>query len=79
MSTKNKRFKLRQIREEKGLSLEQVADSTGIKVPNLSMIERGLQGVSINNAAKLVEFYGRETITEMELLYPDRFPVAQAA
>lgn len=70
---------LRRIREQRGLSLEQVSESTGIKVPNLSMIERGLQGVSISNAEKLVEFYGRETITEMELLYPERFPVAQAA
>lgn len=70
---------LRKIREEKNYTLEKVSEETGIAVPNLSMIERGLQGVSISNAEKLVEFYGAETITEMELLYPERFPVAQAA
>lgn len=70
---------LRKIRDDLGYTLEQVSDATGIKVPNLSMIERGMQGVSTDVAAKLVEFYGRDTITEMELLYPERFVERQAA
>lgn len=79
MNTEKTMLPLRKIRDGLGYTLEQVSDATGIKVPNLSMIERGMQGVSTDVAAKLVEFYGSDTITEMELLYPERFTEQRAA
>lgn len=70
---------LRGIREAKGFTIEYVSTATGIAQPTISQIERGGRGVSIDVAEKLVEFYGRDTITEMELLYPERFVDQQAA
>ena len=64
---------LRRVRLEKGKTLNDVADATGIKVPNLSLMERGQMGITPRNAELLVEFLGRDAITEEMILYPERF------
>jgi transcriptional regulator with XRE-family HTH domain len=79
MSTINIVPQLRKIRLAKRFTLEQVSNATGIGIPNLSEMERGNYGVSKDAAAKLADFYGRDTITEMELLYPERYAEQQAA
>ncbi|KKK61393.1 hypothetical protein LCGC14_3014760 [marine sediment metagenome] len=63
---------LRKIRKERNKSLEQVAESVGIHPANLSRIERGIQSASKDLAENLSIYYG-QAITEIEILYPERF------
>ena len=71
--------RLREVRVQAGLTLRQVSDGTGVKVPNLSLIERGLMGVTPRVAERLASFFGRDRITEEHLLYPERFKEVKAA
>lgn len=51
--------KLRNIRESKGLSLDDVHESTGITNSRLSRIERGLnEHPSLDDISVLLKFYG---------------------
>lgn len=79
MSTNKSTSLLREMREKNGFSLEYVAGETGIKASNLSMMERGQGGISPSSAEKLVKFYNDEMLTEMQLLYPERFTEERAA
>lgn len=63
---------LRKVRLGKGLTLTEVARSTGIDEGNLSRLERGEQGASPDVAEKLTKFYDGE-VTELEILYPERY------
>lgn len=71
---------LRAIREKLGRTIDQVSESTGIAGATLSQIERGIGNRSITPemAQKLADYYGRDTINEMQMLYPERFiePIA---
>lgn len=63
---------LRRIRLARQKSLEEVAAAIGVHNSTLSRIERGGE-TSAKTAADLVAYFG-EGITEMEILYPERFP-----
>lgn len=69
---------LRSIREKKKKTIEEVAAAIGIDESTLSQIERGKRGITPRVAEKLVGYYGRRKITEMKLLYPERFFVTAA-
>ncbi|MGF6153994.1 helix-turn-helix domain-containing protein [Pseudomonas fluorescens] len=46
---------------------------------NLSRIERGLQRASPQMAESICKVFGKKTLTEIHVLYPDRFAVNAAA
>lgn len=64
---------LRRLRESRKQTLKDVSSALDIDTGNLSRIERGLQ-VSPDVAAKLVNYFGRQHISELEILYPERYP-----
>lgn len=63
---------LRKLRERCGLTLQEVADAVGTNTGVLSRIERGTP-TSPDMAEKLVEYYGRRRINELQILYPERY------
>jgi transcriptional regulator with XRE-family HTH domain len=50
--------KLRLLRRERGLSLQQVADSTGISSSFLSLVETGKNDLTVARLIRLVGYYG---------------------
>jgi putative transcriptional regulator len=58
------------------MTLEQLASATGIDTGNLSRIEHGKQR-SPEAAEKIVRFFGRHQINELQILYPERYPEAE--
>ena len=50
---------LRELRHERGLTLTQAADRTGLHKARLSELERGLRGPSYDELHALGRFYGR--------------------
>lgn len=67
---------LRLVRQARNLTLQVVADAVGIDTGSLSRIEQGKQGCSSETAAKLAAFFGPADITELEILYPERYETA---
>lgn len=65
--------RLARVRLTHGWTLQEVADAIGIDTGSLSRLERGRQGASPETAARLADLYGRREITELEILYPERF------
>lgn len=63
---------LRQARESRNMTIQQVAIAIGTDSGNLSRIERGLQVPSKDLAEKLVKHFDGE-ITEIQILWPERF------
>lgn len=63
---------LRRLRRARRLTVAEVSRAIGIDQGNLSRIERGEQ-FSRRAAAALVAYYGGDAISEIEILYPDRF------
>lgn len=63
---------LRQSREKRALTLQQVAGAVGIDTGNLSRIERGLQVPTKDLTEKLARFFDNE-VTETQIIYPERF------
>jgi quercetin dioxygenase-like cupin family protein len=59
---------LRELRREKGSSLVQVADATGISKSFLSLVESGRSDITIGRLLRLVSFYGANI---SDLLPPD--------
>ena len=49
--------KLRQLRQERNLTLQQVADGTGFAVSFLSQLERDKVSISVDNLERLAQFY----------------------
>ena len=68
---------LRQVRERKGQTITEVGRAVTVDPGNLSRIENCKQKASTELAEKLAKHFGHE-ISEMEILYPDRFIVADA-
>lgn len=68
---------LRSLREARGLTATQVASAVGMVQSSYTRIENGL-GASPDSAAKLAEFFGREFITELHILYPERYATPPA-
>lgn len=56
--------KLRTIRQERGLTLRQAAERTGLSTSFISSLERGVTGASLATLRRLVEAYGR-TVGEL--------------
>src|SRR5262245_37861498 len=48
---------LRSLRKERGLSLEQVADATGVSRSFLSLVETGRSDITLGRLMRLVQFY----------------------
>jgi len=69
---------LRQIRERKGQTITEVGRAVTVDPGNLSRIENCKQKASTELAEKLAKHFHHE-ITEMEILYPDRFIVADTS
>lgn len=69
---------LRLAREARNLTLKQVADAVGTDGGNLSRVERGTQTPSKELTEALVKFYGVKNLSEVQILFPERF-TAQAA
>ena len=67
---------LRQARENRSLTIQQVATAVGIDSGNLSRIERGLQVPSKELTEKLAKYFGGE-ITELQIIYPERFAAGE--
>ncbi len=67
---------LKALRKQRGLTLKEVAEAIGTDTGNLSRIESGDQK-SPQLAEKLVKFYGEGAITEIQILYPERFVIAE--
>ncbi|MCY1516242.1 Helix-turn-helix domain protein [compost metagenome] len=63
---------LRRAREQRKLTIQQVAVSVDIDPGNLSRIERGIQVPSKALAEKLSQAYGG-AVSETEIIYPERF------
>lgn len=66
---------LKRARKNKGITLEKVAELVQSDTGNLSRIERGLQTPSKELIAKLVELFADEGLTELKILFPERFEV----
>lgn len=61
------------LRELLGQTQLEVAEAVGISRAFLSKIERGQESPSPELAARLVKHFGDGRITEMQILYPERF------
>lgn len=57
----NTKSKLRLIREERKMTLKQVADLVGISKVYLSLIERGMRGPSYSLAANIASVFSLST------------------
>ncbi|WP_288082877.1 helix-turn-helix transcriptional regulator [Pseudomonas sp.] len=69
---------LRRARKAKGWSLEEVVKRLGAigelaDTGNLSRIERGVQRASPDLAEKLCQVFGKRALSELHILYPDRY------
>ena len=63
---------LRTLREARGLTATQVASAVGMVQSSYTRIENGL-GASPESAARIAEYFGRDFITELHILYPERY------
>ncbi len=50
-------IRIRELRQNRGLTLEQVATETGLSVSFLSMVERDKVSISVDNLEKLARYY----------------------
>ncbi len=50
--------RLREIRQGKGLTIQQVADATGFALSFLSLLERDKVSINVDNLTRLARFYG---------------------
>ncbi|HXT04665.1 MAG TPA: helix-turn-helix transcriptional regulator [Casimicrobiaceae bacterium] len=67
---------LRRLRISRGISQAEVGAAIGTDQGYVSRVERGEQGISPEMAARIVTFFGRDEITEMQILYPERYVAA---
>lgn len=65
---------IKQARERRKLTIDQVAERTGLSKASVSRIERNKQGVSASTAARLAKVL---RISENKVLYPERYPVSR--
>ena len=64
---------LLKVRISRGLLLKDVVGMTGMSKGNLSKIENNLQYPSRENAELLASVFSDSGLTEMHLLYPERY------
>jgi len=75
---------LRKARLAKGWSLEDLgrkleSAGTSIDTGNLSRVERGKQRASLGLAASLASVFGKRSLTELHVLYPERYMAREVA
>jgi len=58
--------RLREIRQNRGLTLQQVAEDTGFALSFLSLLERDKVSISIDNLSRLSRFYGVRMVSLFE-------------
>lgn len=58
--------RLREIRQNRGLTLQQVAESTGFALSFLSLLERDKVSINIDNLGRLARFYGLRMVSLFE-------------
>jgi transcriptional regulator with XRE-family HTH domain len=68
---------LKQARLRRNITLNEVSAAIGASTGNLSRIENGLQKARPKLAEKLARYFGHE-ITEIQILYPERYSPADA-
>jgi len=66
-------LRIRELRQQRGQTLEQVAAETGLSVSFLSMLERDKVSVSVDNLEKLAEYYQVHMVHFFNT--PDQSPV----
>lgn len=64
---------LRRLRLSRGLSLRDVANAVGADDSSISRIETGKQKPSPELAQRIVEYFGSRRLTELHILYPERY------
>lgn len=64
---------LRKLRKLRGLSTTVVAAAVELDQSTYSRIEAS-GATSRETAAKIADYFGREWITELHILFPDRYP-----
>lgn len=64
---------LRRLRISRGIQQSAIAEAVGTDQGSISRLERGEQGATPEMAARIVAFLGRDEITEMQILYPERY------
>jgi transcriptional regulator with XRE-family HTH domain len=69
---------LKRIRLERGAKQTDLAEKIGIDQGYLSRIENGDVRPSPEVAARIADEIGREWITELHILYPERYGAAAA-
>lgn len=52
--------RIAELRKEKGLSMAQLADLTGLKPPNINRIEKGLYSTGLDLLTKISSALGKE-------------------
>ena len=70
---------LKRIRLERGITQATLADRIGIDQSHFSRIENDEAKASADVAAKIADEIGREWITELHILYPERYGQQAAA
>ena len=65
---------LRVVRKQKRLTQQELALAVDVTQAHISAVENGVDRASAELAEKLVAVFGRQMITEEEILYPERFP-----
>lgn len=77
--------RLRELRQNRNLTLKQVADATGFAVSYLSLLERDKVSISVDNLERLARFYGVRLVQlfrgaeEAPLLITHRQQIAELA
>lgn len=66
-------LRIRELRQQRGQTLEQVASETGLSVSFLSMLERDKVSVSVDNLEKLAEYFQVHMVQFFNA--PDQSPV----
>ena len=61
--------KLKEFRQQAGLSLAKVAESVGVTPPFISMVENGKCGISFQKVHALVKLYGK-TLADVTSTHP---------
>ena len=64
---------LKRLRVARGLTTSVVAEAIGINQGQYSRIENGAR-TTAETAQKIVDYFGRDAIDEVRVLYPERFP-----
>ena len=69
---------LKRIRKRRGLTQRVVAEAAGIRPAYYCRVENGVSTASAEVAAKIALYFGG-MLTELEILYPERFVARNVA